>query len=233
MESIPPGSTLSDGSGHATFVAGLILQQAPAATVHVRQVLGAGDSCDSVTLHDAILDLAEHPIDILNLSLGCTTADDRAPFAIRRALRRFRAERPGAIVVAAGGNHPNGHRFWPAALPDVLGVTPAAPSPDGGWEEAAGYPAGPWVDVTAPGRRVASTFLFGDYLRPDSGGKVSFAGWGVGSGSSFACAVATGYLARMWTPNCRVGDLLATARHAGAPTTTGGRLVLGVDRVLH
>jgi subtilisin family serine protease len=229
--SAPSDTRLSGASGHATFVAGLILQQAPAATVHVKQVLTDEGVCDSVTLHDAIIDLAKHPIDILNLSLGCTTADNRPPFALQRALRRFRAERPQAVVVAAAGNHPT-HRFWPAALPDVLAVTSAHRAKDG-WRLGMGYPAEPWVDVAAPGIDLTSTFLTGDYWRPSGRSVEEFRGWAVGSGTSFACAIVTGYLARNWAPGRRIADLLAAARSAGAPTIEAGdRLVLGVDHLL-
>jgi len=234
LEYLPSGKTLSNGSGHATFVAGLILQQAPAATVHVKQVLNDEGICDSITLHDAIIDLAQQPIDILNLSLGCTTADNRAPFAVRRALERFRAARPHAIVLAAAGNHPNGHRFWPAALPGVLAVTCASRSTDNGWDETAEFPSGPWVDIAAPGTDVLSTFLTGTYPGPGERPEQSYDGWAVGSGTSFACAIAAGCLARIWIPGCRIGDLLATARHAGAPVTrSGGRLVLGAGQPVH
>jgi hypothetical protein len=228
-----PGEPLGIATAHATFVAGLILQQAPAATVHVKQVLNHDGLCDSLALHDAIIDIAKEPISILNLSLGCNTSDDRPPFVLQRALRRFHERRPDAIVVAATGNHPDGKKFWPAALPAVVAVTIAGQdAEDGRWNEAAGYPEGPWVDVSAPGEGVVSTFLHGSYLRSD-GRREAYDGWAVGSGTSFACAVAAGYLARNWTPGCNRAQLLRIAKHAPVPVTrSGGRLVLGVDNVL-
>lgn len=232
--SVSSGHQLSSASGHATFVAGLILQQAPAATLHVKRVLSDEGVCDSITLHDAIIDLARHPIDILNLSLGCTTADDQPPFAIQRAVQRFLAARPNAIVVAAAGNHPSGHPSWPAALDGVHAVTCARRSRDGSWEVAAGYPSDPWVRIAAPGIGLLSTFLSGWYASPDDGQRRHFPGWAVGSGTSFACAIASGYLARNWATVNGPADLLATAAlDTGVPATRSGNLpVLGLGHLL-
>jgi subtilisin family serine protease len=233
MGTVPSGEPLTSASGHATFVAGLILQQAPAATVHVKRVLNDEGVCESIDLHDAILELAEHPIDILNLSLGCTTADDQPPFAVRRALRKFRAARPNAIVVAAAGNHPTGHPFWPAALDGVQAVTCARRSADGSWDVAAGYPREPWVDIAAPGLGLLSTFLTGRYPSRDGGPKQNFPGWAVGSGTSFACAIVAGHLARNWVAGGEPASLLAIARDAGVPITRSNDLpVLGIDHLL-
>ena len=232
IHTVAPGSKLDDATGHATFVTGLILQQAPAATVHVRQVLDDTGLCDSVALHDAIIDFANHPIDILNLSLGCNTADDRPPFALRRALGKFRAGRPQAVVVAAAGNHPAGRKFWPAALSSVLAVTSAAEDPAGTWNEGPGYPSASWVDIAAPGDQVVSAFLTGDYYLPTDGALRTYEGWGIGNGTSFACAVAAGYLARNWFSGLQASNLREIADEDGAPSTGVGRVVVGVDNIL-
>jgi hypothetical protein len=227
IEAIEPNGQLGLASAHATFVAGLILLQAPAATVHVKQVLSDDGLCDSVTLHDAIIDIAKEPIGILNLSLGCNTGDDRPPFVLQRAIRKFRELRPGAVIVAAAGNHPEGKKFWPAALPSVLAVTIAAQRDGGRWDESTGYPTGHWVDVAAPGEQVISTFLTGTFERP-GGLAEHYNGWAVGDGTSFACAIASGYLARNWMPGCGRAELIRIARHAPVPTTrSGDRPVLG------
>jgi hypothetical protein len=227
MRSYRPNERIGAATAHATFVTGLILQQAPAATVHVSRVLPDNGICDSVTLHDAIIDIARQPISILNLSLGCHTDDDRPPFVLQRAIRKFHERRPDAIIVAAAGNHPDGKRFWPAALPDVLAVTVADEYGDQGWDESADYPTGHWVDVAAPGQQVLSTFLRGTFERPD-GRSESYDGWGVGNGTSFACAIAAGYLARNWEPGRDRNQLLRIARNTPVPRTrSGDRLVLG------
>jgi hypothetical protein len=227
MRSYRPNERIGAATAHATFVTGLILQQAPAATVHVSRVLPDSGVCDSVTLHDAIIDIARQPISILNLSLGCHTDDDRPPFVLQRAIRKFRQRRPDAIIVAAAGNHPDGKKFWPAALSDVLAVTVADQDGDRGWDESADYPTGHWVDVTAPGQQVISTFLSGTFERPD-GRSESYEGWGVGNGTSFACAIAAGYLARNWEPGRDRNQLPRIARNTPVPRTrSGDRLVLG------
>jgi thermitase len=70
-------------------------------------------------------------------------------------LSREIARHRHTIMVAAAGNDASSRPFWPAALPDVIGV--AATGPDG--DLAAFSNRGDWVDATAPGVDVVSSYV--------------------------------------------------------------------------
>ena len=106
-------------SGHGTFIAGLILQVAPAAEVYVVKVLDSHGVGDDATVAAAMEQLPQD-IDIVNLSLGGYTDDDAAPLAIACALNAMRKQRN--VVVAAAGNNGQRRPFWPAAFKQVLAV---------------------------------------------------------------------------------------------------------------
>src|SRR5690606_31849159 len=113
-------------SGHATFVAGLVLEQAPGVTLRVVSCLGPDGQATSWDVAKAIVALGRQGVDILNLSLVCYTKDRRPPLALASAIGRLD---PGVLVIACAGNHGDpelriedeGHRqpAWPAALDDV------------------------------------------------------------------------------------------------------------------
>ena len=95
----PPtsGTSTHDGyadneSGHGTFIAGLILQVAPAAEVYVVKVLDSNGVGDDLTVATAMEQLPQD-VDIVNLSLGGYTDDDSAPLAIATALKAMRKQR--------------------------------------------------------------------------------------------------------------------------------------------
>src|SRR3954454_2038043 len=74
----PPSTLWQEGSrrvryesGHASFVTGTILQQAPGAVVSVRRVLGDDGTADSWSAAKALAQSELLGVDILNLSLGC------------------------------------------------------------------------------------------------------------------------------------------------------------------
>ena len=106
-------------AGHGTFIAGLILQVAPAATVYIVKVLDSHGLGDDLTVAKAMEQLPQD-IHIVNLSLGGYTDDDSGPLAIANALRIMRKQR--GAVVAAAGNAGSPRPFWPAAFKQVLGV---------------------------------------------------------------------------------------------------------------
>lgn len=85
------------------------------------------------------------------LAAGCHTADNECPPLVRREIGKY----ADAVVVAAAGNQGTSRKFWPAALPEVVGV--AATGPDGGLAEFSNH--GPWVDAAAPGVDVVSSFV--------------------------------------------------------------------------
>ena len=114
-------------AGHGTFITGLLLDGAPAATVcNVRQVDVQGVVSEAEVLQaiDRVRDLAQRQVgrdlDILNLSLGGWSHDNREPPFLAEKLRELIAQ--GVLVVAAAGNLRTKRKMWPAAMPDVVAV---------------------------------------------------------------------------------------------------------------
>ena len=175
--------------GHATFIAGLVLQQAPAATLRALHVLEPDGSCELFDLVQAVRRVARTGVDVLNLSLGCYTDGDELPWPLLDALEELPQ---GSVVVAAAGNHDpeepaevqQAQRpFWPAALPHVLAVGAL----DRADRAAAPFSNdGSWVDLWASGDELVSTFVRGPAY------PTGWASWG---GTSFASAVVAGVIA--------------------------------------
>ncbi|WP_167977860.1 S8/S53 family peptidase [Lentzea indica] len=162
-----PGKQYTVEDGHGVFTAGLILQQAPGATLVARHALGSDGKAyawDVVTmLAEFLKDRQEDRVQLLVLASGCrNTLDGRPPLIVERAMERLSAH---MMVVAAAGNHgivegmssdvhtTRNSATWPAALPRVVavGVAGANYSPDL-----------PWVDCVVDlgeDARFVSTFL--------------------------------------------------------------------------
>ena len=209
-------------AGHGTFIAGIIRQHAPAARLAVGRVLASDGVCDEVELLEALLQLEKHSkakgrrIDVLNLSLGAYTWNDRPPVEIQQAIARLGTD---TVVVAAAGNNSSDRRFWPAAFDSVLAV--GALSADG-TRQADFSNFGPWVDAWAPGEQVASSFVTFDGPEDEAPGAdidadcfKGFASW---SGTSFAAPrVAAALAARAaedkTTPRRAVEAVLADFQH--------------------
>jgi membrane-anchored mycosin MYCP len=210
--------------GHATFIAGLILQRAPAAELHVQSVL------DPVTGTASLWNVAKQLVrsthlglDVINVSFGCYTDDGRPPLALLRAIERIT---PSVVVVAAAGNYglqarasrrTNGGAdplptpttpIFPAALEQVIAVG-AVDARTG--EPAPFNPPVPWLDLLAPGVDVESYYLQEKVeLPPDATNEVrtaAFDGMARWSGTSFAAAAVSGAVAAaLRIPQRRTAD---------------------------
>ena len=191
--------------GHATFVTGLILRQAPGATVEVRKVLSDDGQAESWDVAKEIVEFGRTGLDVLNLSFACYTEDGQPPMVLSVAMDRLD---PDLVVVAAAGNHGLADQqndvynradtrkaAWPAALDDVISVG-ATDEKD---VRADFSPDACWVDVVTRGVLVPSTYLLeatndhGEPLRFTDG----YARW---SGTSFAAALVTGAIAASTRP---------------------------------
>ncbi|MEY9933054.1 subtilisin family serine protease [Catenulispora sp. GP43] len=186
---------LESESGHGTFIAGLIMQEAPGAYLRFERVLSPAGVTDEVELLNG-LDRIEQRVragggnlDILNLSLGCYTFDDRPSPVVTKAIAQV-ARR--TLVVAAAGNFDSDRPYWPAALKDVVAVAALADGADGEPERASFSNYGWWVDAAAPGVRIKSTFL----THGQEDGK-EFHGYAKWSGTSFAAPVVAGRIAAL------------------------------------
>ena len=187
--------------GHAAFVAGLILQRAPGVSLEARRVLGENAEADSWDVAKDLVLFARSGLDVLNLSFGCFTEDNRPPLVLSTALDRIGSR---VVVVAAAGNHGATayarHPMWPAALERVVAV--GATDSVGNRPAWSPDPDLPWVDVVAPGDNVSSTYLTGDVDLSSAGGKPDehFDGYASWSGTSFSAAQVSGAVAAAVVP---------------------------------
>lgn len=190
----PPGDGVLDReAGHGTFVAGIIHRAVPGAELRVRATVDQSGTFFEGTVAGALRSFLRLPkLHLLNLSLGGYTsagADEGLP-AVTAALLELREKFPGLMVVAAAGNDNTDQRYYPAALPWVIGV--GALGPD--LQRALFSNYGPWVNAWAQGVNVVSSYLGDDVSQPPGGGGSGShaATW---SGTSFAAPIVTGQLA--------------------------------------
>jgi subtilisin family serine protease len=116
-------------AGHGTFIAGLVRQHCPSATILAVPVMYGDGAADEADIIDALqrlllwhwvgLDGAEKhpPLDVVSLSFGYY---HETPSAVEDEAGLFKAVRTlqenGVCVVAAAGNGATTLPFWPAAL---------------------------------------------------------------------------------------------------------------------
>ena len=242
-DTIDDGTRLRYYSGHGTFIAGVILQHAPGASVVISRVFDESGLIDDFTLADQILAMAD--VDVLNLSLGTRVdaelddAEVRALMTTASSLIELARRNPELVVVAPAGNDGAANEVWPAAFDAVVSV---AALDDTGRSRAEFSNFGNWVDAGAPGENVHSSFLRWngrlEHPRPDGGHhddhdhrsaadardadahgqdrEAQFDGWAHWSGTSFA------------TP--RVAAAVAARISGGAEPAAAVEDVLGGDR---
>ena len=182
-------------AGHATFVTGTILRNAPGAAITAHATLDEHAKGTSWQLANDLVELAGRGVDVINISAGFFTGDNQPALAMTTALRLIG---PRTVIVAAAGNHGRNEDkprrpLWPAAHDEVVAV---------GALTAAGTPApfstgGPWVQLLAPGVNVVSDY-FDDAVTvtdPRSGEARRYRGVAAWSGTSFAAAWVSGLLA--------------------------------------
>jgi subtilisin family serine protease len=192
--------------GHGTFVAGVVLREAPSARVRTWGVLAkervptresklTGD--DDVAVAAALGALAlNRDVRVVNLSFGGGVwLEHEEPKVLRRALTEFCARRPDVAIVAAAGNQGGEATVWPAGfctqLPHVISVgavDETSPIPEGSTPAPAAFSnTGEWLCAFASGVDV-----LGPQPRPDK-----HDGWARWSGTSFAAAIVSGRIAQV------------------------------------
>lgn len=148
----------SDDQGHGTHVAGIIAAAmdnglgltgvAPEVRIMPVKVLNAMNTGAWADIAAGIVWAADQGAQIINLSLGGPVDDIVLFDAVQYAAGK------GALIVAAGGNVPDGGPFYPASYPETIAVG-ATTSTDVRWTSC-NY--GEYLDVAAPGASIWSTY---------------------------------------------------------------------------
>jgi subtilisin family serine protease len=187
---------LERDSGHGTFIAGVLMQHAPNGYLRIERVLGADGVADELELLQGLARIQARAaaeadrLDVVNLSLGCFTFDDRPSPVLADAIARLARQ---AVIVAAAGNDASDRPFWPAALKDVVAVAALAEQAPGSEPERASFSNyGWWVDAAAPGEGIHSSFL--THGRENGEEFHGYAKW---SGTSFAAPYVAGKIAAL------------------------------------
>ncbi|MFC7649354.1 S8/S53 family peptidase [Streptosporangium lutulentum] len=133
-------------AGHGTFIAGLVLRSAPGARVRPLRVLDGRGIGDEAGLLRVLARVRGERPQVLNLSFGGHTFDDRPSPLVETAL----AELTGTVVVACAGNTASDRPFWPRPHPGSS-------------------PSGRWTRRRRPGRRSPHTATGSTRARGASG----------------------------------------------------------------
>ena len=201
-------------NGHSAFVAGQILRRAPAAKLEIRGVLDGPDSTATVwEVARAMASFLSTGVGVLNMSVGCYTADGKAPFVLERAVDVL--SRAGVVLVASAGNHGESGAsdivrnapIFPAACAGAVAVGALWADESNHFYRAPFSPDAQWVNLVAPGLNVHSAYLKGKVqifrlpgLTPPPAGLVDFPGAATWSGTSFSAAAVSGEIARLAVP---------------------------------
>ncbi|MGC4089620.1 MAG: S8 family serine peptidase [Polyangiaceae bacterium] len=212
-------NNLADSTGHGTHVAGLIGAQrnngvgvaGVASGVKILPLV-VGSAPPASAVASSIYYAANHGARVINMSFGGPETFSGARAAIDYAVAR------GVLLVGSAGNHSSDDYNYPAVYEDVIAVAATNQSD----QRAILSNYGRWVDISAPGQDILSTFSSGGYF--------------VISGTSQAAPIVAGVAALIrsihpdWTADMVRAQLLASADdlNANNPEYVGS---LGAGRV--
>jgi subtilisin family serine protease len=194
---------LSDNTGHGTEVAGVIGAVANNAEgvagvcwncrLMVLKVTQSGGIANYSDIIEAIQYATLKGADVINLSLGGSSDSISLKLAVAEAAAT-------AVVVGGAGNNDSETPFYPAAYESVLAVA----GTDASDTKVGSSNYGSWIDVTAPGEMITTTFDGGSY--------------GLTSGTSMAAPFASGLVGLLrsahpeWSANTARAQIMQTAR---------------------
>ena len=182
-------------NGHGTFVAGVILRQAPTARIRMRNTLDGEHGGSDPDVAAEIRYLSRNVDDLKLLNLSFFGNDEvTEPKEIGDALKELFDAWPDLVVVAAAGNSGTSDPAWPSAFgfPRLISIGAVdetvirGDKPTPPIASFSNY--GPTVDGYAGGVSV---------LGPRFGIDESQPGWCSWGGSSFAAAAVTGRIAQV------------------------------------
>lgn len=169
----------ADNGGHGTHVAGIIGAKAnnaaggagiaPDATLYAVNVLNGGENAGSDwAITQGIEQAIKWDVDIINMSLGGPGYNDLSQKTVTKAYNQ------GIAIFVSAGNDGANCINYPAHYDNIICV--AATDQDNSRADFSTY--GSWVDLSAPGVAIWSTYNNGGYTIMD--------------GTSMACPVAAG-----------------------------------------
>ncbi len=200
-----------DDNGHGTHVAGIIAARTNNgdgiagmswnSKIMPIKAIGTDGSGTAFDIAQGIRWAADNGADVINLSVGNYT-----PSAVLQEACRYAYER-NVVLVAATGNDASSQPGYPAAYPEVLGVSAV----DHRTRLANFSNYGSYVDVVAPGVDIASTFIYGDYAAL--------------SGTSMACphVAALAALVRSVKPQLSNAEVMQLIRESAVDLGDPGR----------
>jgi Subtilase family len=195
-------------SGHGTFIAGLIAHACPHAELTIVSLRNQEVEIDGLNpaeqtgLYETEAAIAHamllySDVDVIQCGFAFPTLDDYPSLPFAAAMQVLVGEntpRRGVAVVAPAGNEGSPNPYWPAALPDVIGVA----STDRDGDARAKFSNwGPWCDGCTRGEHVFSTFVYWDGPIEGEAGKQNFSGWATWDGTSFAAPKVSAAIACM------------------------------------
>lgn len=229
LDAEPHDGFLDLYAGHGTFVAGIVQQVAPGAEIRVLKAVGPGGAGSELDVACALIRAVRDGAHVVNLSLGTQTLFDEPSLPLAVALdvvREIEDERGwSSVVVASAGNYGDDTPTWPAAFGRVVAVggltRDLRPTT---WSSH-----GSWVDVSAVGEGVLSTYVPGRQnpafaAAAEEFGVDAFARW---VGTSFAAPQVAGAIARTMT------ELEVDGEQAVHALLAAGKPVAGYGRALH
>jgi thermitase len=200
-------------TGHANFITGVIMSNTDNARVRIVKVLDADGVCREHELVEALLALDD--VDVVNLSLGGFSHDDQPPVMLQAALSAL-LDGQDRAVVAAAGNEGVDRPYWPAAFagtPSSFAAQVVAVAAHDGTNLCTWSNTGPWVDVSAPGSDITSTYV--THADFPSG----FARW---SGTSFAAPFVVAAIAESHATSGSIGTAVKDVIKQAATQEFGG-----------
>jgi hypothetical protein len=197
----PDAQYLDFGAGHGTFVAGIVRQLAPGATVDIIRVLGSSGVGLESDIAKGFDRAREADADVVLCAFAGYSLRDEQPKAIESALAQLSKR---AVVVAAAGNERQAERpCWPASCRGVEAIAAVDSSHDGALKLTGGAARPAWYTNTGPDITYAaagswsSSFVDGveDPRFETDGDPDRFRGSARGAGTSFAAAAVAGAIA--------------------------------------
>lgn len=196
----PNSSTLGLAAGHGTFVAGIVQRVEPSTDIRMYVGLDVDGVGGEIMLGEKIVQAARCGAQIINLSLGTQTVDDKPPVALEAGIRQAIEINPDILVVCAAGNFSDSRKVWPAAFSldfpknvvAVAGLNTRGEKPEPEWSSH-----GDFVQISTIAEGIVSTYVEGieDIVVDNPPDKFAINDFAMWSGTSFAAPQVAGAVA--------------------------------------